>query len=104
MIVYEQIFDQAIDRLHAEGRYRVFIDLLRTKGQYPNARCFAGQHGPKDITVWCSNDYLAMGQHPKGRCQSDANRSLLVRRPLTRAATQAMRFCHSASAAERRSL
>ena len=62
---YEQIFDAAIDRLHAEGRYRVFIDILRNKGAYPNARCFAGHNGPKPITVWCSNDYLAMGQHPK---------------------------------------
>ena len=62
---YDKIFDQAIDRLHAEGRYRVFIDILRNKGSYPNARCFAGHNGPKPITVWCSNDYLAMGQHPK---------------------------------------
>ena len=62
---YDQIFDQAIDRLHSEGRYRVFIDILRNKGAYPNARCFAGHNGPKPITVWCSNDYLAMGQHPK---------------------------------------
>ncbi|MFZ5743239.1 MAG: 5-aminolevulinate synthase [Pseudomonadota bacterium] len=61
---YDQIFDQAIDRLHSEGRYRVFIDILRNKGAYPNARCFAGHNGPKPITVWCSNDYLAMGQHP----------------------------------------
>ena len=62
---YDQIFDQAIERLHSEGRYRVFIDILRNKGAYPNARCFAGHNGPKPITVWCSNDYLAMGQHPK---------------------------------------
>ena len=62
---YEHIFDQAIQRLHSEGRYRVFIDILRNKGAYPNARCFAGHNGPKPITVWCSNDYLAMGQHPK---------------------------------------
>jgi 5-aminolevulinate synthase len=62
---YDHIFDQAIERLHAEGRYRVFIDILRNKGAYPNARCFAGHNGPKPITVWCSNDYLAMGQHPK---------------------------------------
>jgi len=61
---YQRIFTQAIDRLHAEGRYRVFIDILRTKGQFPNARCFAGHNGPKPITVWCSNDYLCMGQHP----------------------------------------
>ena len=62
---YDKIFDAAIERLHSEGRYRVFIDILRNKGAYPNARCFAGHNGPKDITVWCSNDYLAMGQHPK---------------------------------------
>ena len=62
---YEHIFNQAIERLHSEGRYRVFIDILRNKGAYPNARCFAGHNGPKPITVWCSNDYLAMGQHPK---------------------------------------
>ena len=62
---YKKIFDQAIDRLHSEGRYRVFIDIMRDKGSYPNARCFHGHNGPKPITVWCSNDYLAMGQHPK---------------------------------------
>jgi 5-aminolevulinate synthase len=61
---YQRIFAAAIDRLHAEGRYRVFIDILRNKGAFPNARCFAGHNGPKPITVWCSNDYLAMGQHP----------------------------------------
>jgi 5-aminolevulinate synthase len=62
---YGLIFDDAIRRLHAEGRYRVFIDILRNKGMYPNARCFAGHNGARPITVWCSNDYLAMGQHPK---------------------------------------
>ena len=61
---YNAIFEKAIDRLHAEGRYRVFIDILRNKGSYPNARCFAGHNGPKNITVWCSNDYLCMGQNP----------------------------------------
>jgi 5-aminolevulinate synthase len=61
---YSHIFSRAIDRLHEEGRYRVFIDILRNKGAYPNARCFAGHNGPKPIVVWCSNDYLTMGQHP----------------------------------------
>jgi len=60
---YDSIFKSAIDRLHDEGRYRVFIDILRTKGSFPNAHCFGG-NGPKPITVWCSNDYLGMGQHP----------------------------------------
>ena len=41
----------------------MFIDILRTKGSFPNAHCFGG-NGPKPITVWCSNDYLCMGQHP----------------------------------------
>ena len=61
---YDRIFRAAIDRLHDEGRYRVFIDILRTKGSFPNANCFHGHNGPKPITVWCSNDYLGMGQHP----------------------------------------
>jgi len=61
---YDSIFKAAVERLHDEGRYRVFIDILRTKGNYPNAQCFAGHNGPKPITVWCSNDYLCMGQHP----------------------------------------
>jgi 5-aminolevulinate synthase len=60
---YDSIFKSAIDRLHSEGRYRVFIDILRNKGAYPNAHCFGG-NGPKPVTVWCSNDYLGMGQHP----------------------------------------
>jgi 5-aminolevulinate synthase len=62
---YDLVFDKAIERLHEEGRYRVFIDILRNKGAYPSARCFAHHNGPQPITVWCSNDYLAMGQHPK---------------------------------------
>jgi 5-aminolevulinate synthase len=65
LLDYQRIFAQAIDQLHVEGRYRIFIDILRNKGAYPNARCFAGHNGPMPITVWCSNDYLAMGQNPK---------------------------------------
>ncbi|MCH8685464.1 5-aminolevulinate synthase [Pedomonas mirosovicensis] len=62
---YERVFQEAIDRLHQEGRYRVFIDILRNRGAYPNARCFAGHNGQRPIVMWCSNDYLCMGQHPK---------------------------------------
>ncbi len=62
---YDAIFDAALAKLHSEGRYRVFIDILRNKGSFPDARCFAGHNGPKPIIVWCSNDYLSMGQHPK---------------------------------------
>ena len=60
---YDKIFSNAIEALHEEGRYRVFIDILRNKGSFPNARCFAGHNGPKPITVWCSNDYLGQGQN-----------------------------------------
>ncbi|ATY33567.1 5-aminolevulinate synthase [Sphingomonas psychrotolerans] len=60
---YDAIFNSALARLHAEGRYRVFLDILRNKGAYPNARCFAGAGASRPITVWCSNDYLSMGQH-----------------------------------------
>ena len=65
LLNYERVFEKAIERLHEEGRYRVFIDIMRNKGAFPNARCFAHHNGPKPITVWCSNDYLSMGQHPK---------------------------------------
>ncbi|MFL6761017.1 MAG: 5-aminolevulinate synthase, partial [Sphingomicrobium sp.] len=62
-LIYDRVFRSAIDRLHEEGRYRVFVDILRTRGNYPNAQCFGGDRS-KLITVWCSNDYLCMGQHP----------------------------------------
>jgi 5-aminolevulinate synthase len=62
-VAYVRVFESAIDRLHDEGRYRVFVDILRMKGNFPNAMCFGGNR-PKPITVWCSNDYLCMGQHP----------------------------------------
>jgi 5-aminolevulinate synthase len=61
-VAYDRVFQSAIDRLHDEGRYRVFVEILRTKGNYPSAKCF-GADGPRPITVWCSNDYLCMGQH-----------------------------------------
>ncbi|KQW79803.1 5-aminolevulinate synthase [Brevundimonas sp. Root1279] len=61
---YSASFDSAIASLHAEGRYRVFIDILRNKGAFPRARCYHETDKPRPITVWCSNDYLGMGQHP----------------------------------------
>lgn len=60
---YEQYFAEAIDALKSEGRYRVFIDIERRRGEFPRAVCH-GPNGAKDIIVWCSNDYLGMGQHP----------------------------------------
>ncbi len=61
---YDAYFAEKIAALKEEGRYRVFADLARRAGDYPRARRFdaAGAALP-DVTVWCSNDYLAMGQH-----------------------------------------
>jgi 5-aminolevulinate synthase len=59
---YESRFRQHLESLHAEGRYRIFADLKRRCGAYPRARHF-GEEGERDVTVWCSNDYLGMSQH-----------------------------------------
>ena len=60
---YESIFAEAIAALHAENRYRVFADLERIAGRFPRA-VWRSERGAREITVWCSNDYLGMGQHP----------------------------------------
>jgi 5-aminolevulinate synthase len=61
---YNAHLDQAIDRLHTEGRYRTFIDIERENGNFPNAVWTRPDGSKDDITVWCGNDYLGMGQHP----------------------------------------
>src|SRR5665648_411085 len=63
---YESRFRQHLEALHAEGRYRIFADLKRRCGAYPAADHFAAG-GPRNVTVWCSNDYLGMSQHPAVR-------------------------------------
>jgi len=61
---YEAKFRNALGGLRREGRYRVFADIVRHRGSFPNAD-FHSENGKRPITVWCSNDYLCMGQHPK---------------------------------------
>ncbi len=62
---YDAALDTALNRLHEEGRYRTFIDIERRKGAYPAAVWRKKDGSEQDITVWCGNDYLGMGQQPE---------------------------------------
>lgn len=62
---YDRHFAEAIQSLKQEGRYRVFMDIERHKGEFPQAVHHRADGSTQNITVWCSNDYLGMGQHPK---------------------------------------
>lgn len=75
---YEAHFRSELDRLRDEGNYRVFADLERHRGAFPQAtRRAGGEAGP--VTIWCSNDYLGMGQHPDVLAR-DARRAGPLRR------------------------
>src|SRR6056297_3415261 len=63
-VEYEAKIDEAIQKLHDEGRYRTFIDIERRKGSFPHAVWRRPDGSERPVTVWCGNDYLGMGQHP----------------------------------------
>src|SRR4029453_6122389 len=60
---YERFFAEQVGGLKTEGRYRIFADLERQAGGFPHAT-YRGAGSERAVTVWCSNDYLGMGQHP----------------------------------------
>ena len=58
---YNAFFASELSALKDDGNYRQFAELERHRGAFPNATC---HNGPGEVTIWCSNDYLGMGQHP----------------------------------------
>lgn len=60
---YQSVFENAVADIRAEGRYRVFADIMRARGSFPKARLRLSDGAARDIIVWCSNDYLGQGQH-----------------------------------------
>ncbi|MBJ6122966.1 5-aminolevulinate synthase [Sphingomonas mollis] len=62
---YDAVFAEQLDGLREAGNYRVFAELERQAGRFPRAKRWTDDGQVQDVTVWCSNDYLGMGQHPK---------------------------------------
>jgi len=65
MMNYRKFFDDRLADLRQEGRYRTFATLERIVGKFPTALYHAPDGSSREVTVWCNNDYLGMGQHPK---------------------------------------
>jgi len=65
-MIYDHFFSAALAQLHEERRYRVFAELERIAGRFPRA-IWRSPDGPAPVVIWCSNDYLGMGQRPKDR-------------------------------------
>ena len=64
MFDYQAAFQTAVEQVKGEGRYRVFADLKRVRGQFPKAKRRREDGTEQDVVFWRSNDYLGMGQHP----------------------------------------
>ena len=62
-MTFDALFEKQLEDLKAEGNYRVFADIERKRGAFPRATKYNGEDAERDVTVWCSNDYLGMGQH-----------------------------------------
>ena len=60
-MIDKKLFQEKLDQLKQEGKYRVFNDIVRERGKFPNAIWY-GKYNIKEIVNWCSNDYLGMGQ------------------------------------------